>query len=912
MIMFYLVLFFTFFQQSLSAVNIKLLKGTHTILPDSNYAPFRGLIFLEEDIAEQWYRLSPPFQMKTISSVAAEMRKDTELANHMVKIDSSEAAMLAILQETKMTATDNLVMQIFHIAGEAFNATEAPNNPVRQLMPKHIGEICRIIADSRSERYLQQDALYGQALLEQIKTRKKVTPEDTKLSVMQLLEQYKKMVTDKSGAMLPSIFQNYLKTKLVHYLFSLNLTKSSKFVFQKKEFYPFVDALIASLQECDPVNPDCSYANNTTQGILISYMLTKVHDRADLQDYFRGFTRDDHFILPHVQYTNDELQDLSEQKPDLNNIASFADYLCAVIYTNKYMSALPKMVSNLTVEYQGNSFPDCVETMIRNLVNIITYDVANQTLGHMPAGLTVNAQLKTFYAGKYNANPAMVGNKNVHNAWLKLVENQEGCSYNRLVIRGTQKHIEVRSLCDGVIPMDDFDTKLPKKEITIDDKKFIVFEHKIKGKTFWITPTAGDLDCFELMPTLTNVIVLLNRMFNLNLTSAIQSTINKFKGQSFANEALQSNFVQLYFEKMCKKFNWSVPQKIYDQIKLLQNISDQSISISIELPSGELFNIDITDKMHGSISVDEEIEFKDLITADEFFAVDTSLQAAIIASKAINWGEILEHDLSKPMSKAHNFTSNAEKPFEKIDKFISLMNKDDKMRALNNLILYEHDDAYVSILLCSFSTEFDMHYQNGICNAFVYQTDVITPKNLKILNILANIFYDIHEFVNGKAVCALLEKNYEQVWHWVNIGMQSLQDYMRKFVIEFLQYICVSDSLEKQVLLLNKIDLILSWIDKDLQNEYTAQSCAGLLLILVEFDLINKAQAPKALVLLSEIKEVSFDEDLEITQEKINQAKEKLTLLENRPNSNHESDGLSNDQEYEATPPPRLPPVSNF
>ena len=104
MIIFYAVLFLSIFQQPLSAVNIKLLKDTHTILPDTNYAPFRGLIFLEEDIAQQWYRLSPEFQIETVTKKAAEIRKLPDFANDIAKIDSFEVAMLAILKETKTSA----------------------------------------------------------------------------------------------------------------------------------------------------------------------------------------------------------------------------------------------------------------------------------------------------------------------------------------------------------------------------------------------------------------------------------------------------------------------------------------------------------------------------------------------------------------------------------------------------------------------------------------------------------------------------------------------------------------------------------------------------------------------------------------------------------------------------------------
>jgi len=53
---------FSFF--SVEAINIKLLMGTHTILPEEfeNCSPVMGLSFSEWGTAEQWYKLSARIQ----------------------------------------------------------------------------------------------------------------------------------------------------------------------------------------------------------------------------------------------------------------------------------------------------------------------------------------------------------------------------------------------------------------------------------------------------------------------------------------------------------------------------------------------------------------------------------------------------------------------------------------------------------------------------------------------------------------------------------------------------------------------------------------------------------------------------------------------------------------------------------
>lgn len=67
----YCLLFFS--SRMLFSFNIELLKGTHTILPDTSCAPFRSLIFLEEDIAKQWHLLSATSQVAEAKATLQEL-----------------------------------------------------------------------------------------------------------------------------------------------------------------------------------------------------------------------------------------------------------------------------------------------------------------------------------------------------------------------------------------------------------------------------------------------------------------------------------------------------------------------------------------------------------------------------------------------------------------------------------------------------------------------------------------------------------------------------------------------------------------------------------------------------------------------------------------------------------------------
>ncbi|MCX5924632.1 MAG: hypothetical protein NTZ68_04380 [Candidatus Dependentiae bacterium] len=120
---------------SVEAINIKLLKGTHTVVP-ADYSPVMGLSFLEWGIAEQWSKLNARSQAAQLKEV---LDKNPEAVS-----ESPELAKFAN-ELGKNSATENLIMSMFHIAGGTFNVTNADGNPVKYLDPKHIGKILRVL-----------------------------------------------------------------------------------------------------------------------------------------------------------------------------------------------------------------------------------------------------------------------------------------------------------------------------------------------------------------------------------------------------------------------------------------------------------------------------------------------------------------------------------------------------------------------------------------------------------------------------------------------------------------------------------------------------------------------------------------------------------------------------------------------
>lgn len=842
--------------------------------------------------------------------------------------------MIQIINERGNSATEKLILQLFHIAGGTFNITSAPNNPVYHLEPKHIGALCRIIFHSGQQAHLQTDPLYKEALLSYKKTRQKVTAEDQTSSVKELLQKYPQFFTQDN---LQTILHEYLSIKITAYLSSLNFKKSSKTPFSKKDFNLFTTALINSLGESNQSNKNYKYPEGTTVAILLSYMLAKVNNHTDLQNYFRGFLDDNTYILPTKEYARQELESIANYEPteeaqqnshiDLNNIESIADYICALVFVEKYCSALPKIVTNTNVEYQGNEFPDCVEMMMYNLTNILTYNPKTQTLGNTPKNCTLHNQLKVFYNNKINSNPTIIGSKESHRSWLKLVENIEGCSYNRCVVRGTKNVLELRNLCDGIIPIDNNDIlkKLPKKHISINDKQYTVFEKQVGKNNYWLTPTTGDLDCFELMPTLSNMILLLNKFFTLNLASPIQKISHIVKGQNFADQALQPQFSTIYFEQLCKRFNWDIPQELFLGIKE-GILNSPRLEIPVRLATGEEFTIEIYEKAHGTISIPAESMYKDHITKEDFLKLDKSVQAALLACKGIDYNDIMIA-LMQGTSRRSYYDRATKKIIRKnrdvyaialLDKFISILNKDERIKFMKLLALYSIeessetsesvnpeksslDNSYLAQLLTSFSTELDPFYQNDLFTAFA-KMKTQTPTIMKILQILAEAYYlSDNSSLNGKIITSALDKNFEKMWEWIETGIKG-DDFSKNNIMTLLSKDFLSSLKNKGQLSLDKINLIVSWIEQNLnsQEEVLQWNSAELLYTMIGNDIIPQNTYPTVKKLLETIEPLNLDIYIsEETQEKIELIKNNSPSQQEQINENSTSNGATSDDSDE-------------
>ena len=528
------------------SINPRFLKGTHNVLANTNYAPFWGLAIIENDLAQQWYTLSAKQQNKENMPIVQNAQQHTLVTLNKEKL-------LSMMAQQKNAPIQDLVLQMFHIAGGTFTLTRAVNNPVSQFTPKIIGQILRKVHDAK---------IYDDAFLKSM--------ED--------------------------------------FLVTLQLKDPSNKDFKAKDFRPFAKALTASLQEFIQNQKDPLYI---TQQVLLGFMLCKSTTKADLELYFTGFEgkpvkiSDEMFTPTDIAMIPEIVNFTIDNTPFLE----FADFVCTAIYQNKYAAKLPKMASNVMVNYNTYRFADCMEATMLNLANIATYDAVKNHLGASLNNVSISPELTAFYQKKLNHNPAEVDNINVHNDWVVLVENIVGAAYQNIGISQTGISIPITDKYAGAIPVPSFDSQLPIQEIFINNQSYQCNVANIDKEQYLLVPQNYNLTCFELMPTISNIVVIMNHLFNLNL---INTTLDIF----------QSDFAVQQFEKLCEKFSWS----INTDLEMMKH--DKIINLKLFTKDRAPFTIDLYHKRHASVSVEHKSSIK---KTDSYFLKDINQLATLLS-----------------------------------------------------------------------------------------------------------------------------------------------------------------------------------------------------------------------------------------------------------------------------------------
>ena len=653
----YLIVFsLIFFSSNIYNINIKLLKSTINVLPEDQrfYELVWGLPFIENGISENIYDFSRKnVRNYVLQEIASPINKSPEAV-------AAKADVLKYVDELKSSYTEQLATILFNRAGGNFMETTAPGNIATYLKPEQIGSILRLI-------YQDQKNL----------SRK----------VFEKEKQGKENIKNKQKSGNKKVEINDLEKKISQYIASLKIQKKGlpgqAFAANDKEVKVFAKAVVGSFLECDGNNADASYAPNTTCGMLLSFVLKKSNNKQDLQDYYKGFLGKD-IVLADDDYTDADMIKFLAIKPSLFDYVEFANFLCAEIYNKSYKSELPKIASGRSFIFDEVSFPDCVETMMRNVCNILTYDLNTKMLGQAPKDIVLNNDLQSFYTKKtliekeevfLNNNPAEVENIKVHEDWGNVVENHLYVSYNRLKEPKSKDYIWRPEGCDGFIHIDVIDNALPEHKVIIGKNAYVLYDKIIGTKKYLLVPKQRNLLCFEIMPTLSNVIVLLNDLFNLNL----------FENSQIFNQ----DFSEKTFPLVCKKLGWHFDKPVFQEIKNFEEGKQDKIEIEINL----MFSINLEEKRHGYVGVVSKTKEKkvyEIITSENY--KNFPVQIAAIVS-LLNDLEIVSS--LKDLEDIKRFKRRNLRIFYQLFSYVSSKNIEQK---LNKIELFFDGSSYETFI----------------------------------------------------------------------------------------------------------------------------------------------------------------------------------------------------------------------
>lgn len=353
---------------------------------------------------------------------------------------------------------------------------------------------------------------------------------------------------------------------------------------QKKRLTALCKAIAQSFSE-QGWHHDQHYPSYTTHAILLTVVYRKTNNRQDLHNYFESLqatiTRnnqeqplifDHHKFNGATRYDHQSLNTMHEQ-PFTYEI--FEQYILGGLF-HFYRQPLPKIFEYKNVLYQTTTYPNCIESIVRNLCNIALYDDKTGTFDYTKYS-TISDVVKAFYT--YNKQSENADQANVHQAWVNILENQLFVLYNRCLkddkpiyldgkfMRVTQAFITTNQ--NNIIP------EVPFQYIV---RSF--GEQKIK--IYLVPENAPNCYLYNMRASLTNIIIQLNQLLELTLFDNLETLI------------LDKTFNETYFQPLIEKLGWQLENNIsnwdtigWEQpVKLELGVNNISFSINLSETHG--------------------------------------------------------------------------------------------------------------------------------------------------------------------------------------------------------------------------------------------------------------------------------------------------------------------------------------
>lgn len=345
------------------------------------------------------------------------------------------------------------------------------------------------------------------------------------------------------------------------------------------------------------------YEQYATQHILLTWLYRKASNKTDFATYFSSLPQE--FLMPDKMFDVQDVYEgeeylaiLSGLVTDLNSregvdIFSYlqrdtdlASIVYAELMNQKYGQDIPYLPEYATVFFDGVDFATCVETAIRNLCNIVTYDKKSRIFGNSFSSLNMYQTLRDFYAKKTeeatNNSEDDVQKPQVYQDWSDIVQNLPYIAYAEIKRPGSPKALSFKNIetqIDGFIKLPGItlpdEAEYGELVIKLDGADHTFRTIKIHNQTFALVET-DDYYVFEVMPSIQNTIIMLDRLLGLGLFSSSASSSSGVSASNFVNVFFNPDFNSVYFTQVCERVGWKI-EGDFDVAVLDNRSADQVI-----------------------------------------------------------------------------------------------------------------------------------------------------------------------------------------------------------------------------------------------------------------------------------------------------------------------------------------------
>ncbi len=352
-----------------------------------------------------------------------------------------------------------------------------------------------------------------------------------------------------------------------------------------KNIDEFITLLLSACNECKLGQINFTYRPYTVQEALLAWIYKHAKTKADFVSFFEKLS-DEFFIDKKVIFSDKWINDLYEnheqseihtkftkefnEKSDADIFNSFSgnifgDVVFCEIKLQLYGQPIPVLPEFNDIFYEDIQFADCVETTIRNLCNILTYNTETTTFGNQVQDLSFSNQLTSFYSNIDNKTEDKTDTIPVRTSWSDFVQNLPNIAYARIKPLNDSWFIECPRELHGFIKLHGINLpeNVDRKTITLSSKKegnkITCEQITIDDKSYIIIPNNDEYHLFEIMPSVRNIIIIMNQFFNMDLFSDAGSLDRDFFTPKFGST---------YFQKLCQKCHWTLDN---DDVEKLDN-----------------------------------------------------------------------------------------------------------------------------------------------------------------------------------------------------------------------------------------------------------------------------------------------------------------------------------------------------